>query len=311
MSKTFHFRKDAETWARQTEAKVETGDLPPDVKILQTIILADLVKRYRATITVAKRGASVEQVVLDRFLDHPICLRRLSELRTEDFGRYRDDRLKVVSPTTLKRQFNPIRHMFEVARTDWGVPIRENPLRKLKLNAPDQRRERRLRDGEFVRLIDAAKSRRNPLIEAVIRFAIATGMRRGEILGMRWAHVDRVGRSLIIPKTKNGHSRIIPLTNEALAVLRPDGPPNDLVFPIKAAAFRMAWDRVNAKAGIDDLHFHDLRHEAISTFFENGLSTPEVALISGHKDMRMLFRYSHATRQNILRRLNRLQEVDR
>jgi hypothetical protein len=167
MSETFHFRKDAETWARHTEAKVETGDLPPDVKTLQTIILADLVKRYRDDITDAKRGASVERVVLDRFLDHPICRKRLSELRTEDFARYRDDRLKVVSPTTLKRQLNPIRHLFQVAQTDWGTPIRENPLSSLKLDAPDRRRERRLRAGEFDALINAARSRRNPLVGAV------------------------------------------------------------------------------------------------------------------------------------------------
>jgi len=59
-----------------------------------------------------------ERIVLDRFLDHPICLKRLSELRAEDLARYRDDRLKAVSPTTLKRQLNPIRHLFQVAQTD-------------------------------------------------------------------------------------------------------------------------------------------------------------------------------------------------
>lgn len=304
MSKTFHFRKDAETWARHTEAKVETGDLPPDAKALQTIFLADLVKRYRDCITIAKRGASVERVVLNRFIDHPICLRRLSELRTEDFARYRDDRLRVISPTTLKRQLNPIRHLFEVAHTDWGIPIKENPLRKLKLDAPDQRRERRLRTGELEKILDVARSRRNPLIESIIRFAVATGMRRGEILSMKWADIDRTGRSLVIPKTKNGYSRLIPLTNEALAALPSDGCLDDLVFPIKGAAFRLAWDRLKARAGISDLRFHDLRHEAISLFFEMGLSVPEVALISGHKDMRMLFRYSHATRQNILKQFD-------
>ena len=76
------------------------------------------------------------------------------------------------------------------------------------------------------------------------------------------------------------------------------------MFPITANAFRLAWEKVKLRAGIEDLHFHDLRHEAISSFFEMGLTTPEVALISGHKDMRMLFRYTHATRKSILRRLD-------
>jgi integrase len=84
-----------------------------------------------------------------------------------------------------------------------------------------------------------------------------------------------------------------PLTETALQIL--DGLPinSDRTFPITTNAFRLAWDRVRARAGITDLHFHDLRHEAISRFFERGLNVPEVALISGHRDPRMLFRYTH------------------
>src|SRR5205085_1838362 len=111
-------------------------------------------------------------------------------------------------------------------------------------------------------------------------------------------------RSLLIPETKAGCSRTIPLTSEALSVLRDrakTGKEGKLVFPITSNAFRLSWERLTVKAEIDDLHFHDLRHEAISRFFEMGLSVPEVALISGHKDPRMLFRYAHATRQNILK----------
>ena len=71
------------------------------------------------------------------------------------------------------------------------------------------------------------------------------------------------------------------------------------VFPISANAFRLAWDRLRERAGVTDLHFHDLRHEAISRFFEKGLNVPEVALISGHRDPRMLFRYTHPLREQI------------
>jgi integrase len=105
-------------------------------------------------------------------------------------------------------------------------------------------------------------------------------------------------------KPKNGYSRTIPLPSAALDVLSELDEKEDRIFPMIANAVRLAWERVKLRAGVEDLHFHDLRHEAISSFFEKGLSTPEVALISGHKDMRMLFRYSHATRQNILRHLD-------
>ena len=77
----------------------------------------------------------------------------------------------------------------------------------------------------------------------------------------------------------------------------------NLPYVMSANAVRLAWDRLKKKGNIKDLHFHDLRHEAISRFFEKGLSIPEVALISGHKDVRMLFRYTHLKAEDILRKL--------
>jgi integrase len=75
------------------------------------------------------------------------------------------------------------------------------------------------------------------------------------------------------------------------------------VFPLSPNAVRLAWERVKRRAGIDDLHFHDLRHEAISRFFELGLSIPEVALISGHRDFKMLFRYTHLRPGDVAKKL--------
>lgn len=75
------------------------------------------------------------------------------------------------------------------------------------------------------------------------------------------------------------------------------------MFPLTGNAFRLAWERLRARAGLGDLHYNDLRHEAISRLFERGLSVPEVALISGHRDARMLFRYTHVQREQTLRKL--------
>ena len=121
----------------------------------------------------------------------------------------------------------------------------------------------------------------------IIEIAIETGMRRGEILNIKKEHIK--ADTLLIPITKNGHQRTIPLTERAKYILNK----SKLPFPMSANAVRLAWERLKNKANIKDLHFHDLRHEAISRFFEKGLSIPEVALISGHKDVRMLFRYTH------------------
>lgn len=162
MSKSFTLRRDALEWARHAEREADRHELPSDPKALQRVKLGDLVRRYRDTVSPRKKTAATETIVLNAFLSRQICSKRLSELRTEDFAVYRDQRLQVIKPTSLKRELTPIRHLFEVARDEWGLPLKENPLDKLKLEAPDQRRERRLRGDEFSRLIEAANSRRNP-----------------------------------------------------------------------------------------------------------------------------------------------------
>lgn len=308
LSRSFRSKKDAEAWARHREVQADRHDLPTtnDPRVLERVTLGDLVKRYRDTVTPRKRGGDVERIVLNAFLRNPLCSKSLSQIGAEDFAAYRDTRLRRIKPNTLRRQLAPLRNLFEVAREEWGLPIKENPLAKVALRLSEGRRERRLRDREWERLVRAAQSRQNPFVLPMMRLALATGMRRGEILNMRWAHLDRKNRCLLIPNSKNGHARTIPLTNEALAVLDKLGEPEQAsfrVFPISPNAFRLAWERVRTAAEVKDFRFHDLRHEAISRFFEAGLNVPEVALISGHRDPRLLFRYTHPLRQSIAAKL--------
>jgi integrase len=304
LSRSFHVRKDAEAWARQMEVQADRGDLPAHPAALRSITLGQLIERYRDTVSPRKRTHKAERLVLNAFLRHSICRRPVSDVTTAHFAAYRNERLKEIKPASVKRALVPVHNLFEVARNEWGLPIRENPLSKLKLGGTDQRRERRLRAGEQDCLLAAARVCRNFLIETIIALALETAMRRGEILAVCAEHIDLDRRTLLIPESKNGRARTIPLSIPATELLskhlRTDGRP----FPITANAFRLAWERVKRRAGIDDLHFHDLRHEAISRFFEKGLSVPEVALISGHRDLRMLLRYTHPMSEGILKKLD-------
>lgn len=106
-------------------------------------------------------------------------------------------------------------------------------------------------------------------------------MRRGELLSVHWQDVDFKRKTLHIRQTKNGHSRTIPLTPRAVAPLKGMAGETGKVIPWSANALRLAWERLRVRAGINDLRFHDLRHEAISRFFELGLTVPEVASIRG------------------------------
>jgi integrase len=173
-----------------------------------------------------------------------------------------------------------------------------------KAKAP-RPRDRRLEPGELERLLSAC-SNPNPWFRPVIIFAIETGMRRGEILPLCWEHVHLGKRYAHLPDTKNGDSRDVPLSPMALELL--EGLPRNIrsdqvVFPLHFEALKSAWGRVCSRAGISDLRFHDLRHEATSRFFEKGLNVMELAAITGHKDLRMLQRYTHLRAEDLALKL--------
>jgi len=188
-------------------------------------------------------------------------------------------------------------------------PICKKP--RFKLKVIDNKRQRRLRKGELDRLLEAGKKTRNPLIVPIIMFALETAMRRGEILALRVRDVDLERHSATVRESKNGYSRTIPLSSAAVTLLtdaiacmgNDEKAKNGRLFPITPIALRLAWDRLTRRAEIEDLNFHDLRHEAISRLFELGLTVPEVASISGHRDMRMLFRHAHANHASIRAKL--------
>jgi len=118
-------------------------------------------------------------------------------------------------------------------------------------------------------------------------------MRRSELLAIKWTDVCLKTGFAKLHDTKNGESRTVPLTARARCILDALDKNTDYVFPISATCLHQAFKRITRKTGIQNLRFHDLRHEAVSRFFEMGMSVPEVALISGHKDMTQLFRYTH------------------
>ena len=169
LTKTFTFKKDAEQWARHIEVKAERRDLPPDIGELAKITLADLVTRYRDEVTPGKKGVEMETIVLNAFLRHPVCKKKLSDLTTADLAKYRDERLQDIKPNSLKRQLNPIQNMFNVARKEWGIPIPVNLISALGFKAGDDQRERRVSDEEWDALLRAVDATRNPFIEPLIR----------------------------------------------------------------------------------------------------------------------------------------------
>jgi integrase len=143
-------------------------------------------------------------------------------------------------------------------------------------------------------------------LRPLIEFATETAMRRSELLRLRWSDINYDSSLAKLEVTKNGEGRDIPLSPRALHILASLPRDGERIFPITDNSVRLAWSRLVKRAALADYHFHDLRHEAISRFFEQGLSIPEVALISGHKTPSMLFRYTHLKAVAIVDKLHKL-----
>ena len=295
-TRSFLHKADAERWARQMETEADRTDLPPDRKQLKSITVADLLQRYVDEVLPKKRHSTqrVEAEMLHRLKRADFARYSLAYATPAIFAAYRDQRLKEVKPASLHRELGLVQHAFETARREWDVPLQSNPVQGLKLPPLNNRRERRISDEELRRLFDACKACRNKRIEPLLRLALETGMRRSELVNVRQEHIDLQQRTLHIPKTKNGHARTVPLSGEAIRVFCDLTPAEDgRLFPMTTNAVRLAWEDLRRRAGVEGVRLHDLRHEAVSRFFERGLSVPEVALISGHLDYRMLQRYTH------------------
>ena len=229
----------------------------------------------------------------------------LADLTPKVFADYRAARLATVKSGTVHRELGLIRHALEVARREWDIDLPNNPLDRVQRPKLANARDRRLNDGEYERLRVALQRTRNPLVAPIVEFAIQTAMRRGEILALQWEQVNWQQRTAYVADSKTGVPRTIPLLDGAIAVLKklPPRPARGSVFPLSMEALKQAWERARNRAALGDLHFHDLRHEAISRLCEMGLTLPEVALISGHKDPRMLFRYVNLRPADLARKL--------
>jgi len=300
LTSTFITRSDARRWARDTEARIELA--PAGTRSPTTTTLANLICRYRDEVTPLKRGHPQETRRLNRLLRDPVAGVRVTKLSPALFSSFRDRRLPD-GPRACAYDLILLRSILRRAREEWSLPLFINPLAGVRLPKPSRPRSRRLTTEEMQRLIAALIRSKTWYLRLLVLLALETGMRRGELLQAKWTDLDPLRRLLVIRETKNGDDRTIPLSSAALAVLNTLARVNERVFPITDVAVRQSWDRVVRRASLTDFRFHDLRHEAISRFFEKGLSVPEVALISGHRDYRMLARYTHLRPEEIARRL--------
>jgi integrase len=299
ISKSFSKKADADIWARITESEMDRGVFI-DRSEAERTTLSEILTRYLREVSIHKLGFKPEQSRINGLLNHPFSSRFLATLKSSDFATYREDRLRLVTGTTVNKELNLIAKIIDTARRDWSINM-DNPVRVIRRPKNNQPRDRRLKEGELELILDTTKSEQ---LSHIILFAIETAMRRGEICKAQWSHLDLSKRILKIPQTKTGVPRTIPLSSKAIEVLLAlPNESNSYIFNIQPDSITQAFERACLRANIIDLNYHDLRHESVSRLFELGLSLPEVAAISGHKTWAMLKRYTHLKAEDLAKKL--------
>ena len=316
LSATRATKAEALAWAIAQEAEILAGTRG---EIIPRTV-ADALDTYATKVSPTKRGQRWELVRLAKMagtgkegsLALPFRGMLCQDVRASDIASWRDLALgSGLAPASVRREMVLLRSVFERARREWGW-LASNPMQGVHYPAHAPARTRRISDDELERLLLACGWGDGELAElatqrvgVAVMWAIETGMRAGEIVGLRGRDIDVAGRVAHLPKTKNGAAREVPLSKAALALLPclPAGEPDDQAFGLSSATLDALFRRARIKAGIAGLHFHDTRHEAI-TRLARKLAVLDLARMIGHRDLKNLMVYYNATPAEIAARLD-------
>jgi integrase len=271
---------------------------------MQPPTLSQALDLYLSTVTPYKKGWKQEARRIRAWQKNPLSERPLHALRGVDFARWRTARIEAgASCSTARLDLAIVSNLYTVAAQDWGYERLKNPVKAISKGRGSRPRERRLRQGEEARLLSWAEVM-CPSMKTLILLALETCMRRSEICGLLWQNVNLERRTLLLPDTKNGEPRTVPLTTKACALLDAMPRNGSRVFTHNTNWVSRRFHALCKAAGITDLRFHDLRHEAISRLFELDIfNVVEIARITGHKTVSQLNRYTHLSAATLAARL--------
>lgn len=305
VSKSFLSKQDAERWARQIESEIDRGTYT-NTSLAERTLFKDIIERYIQEVTLQTRSMKEDRYRLGAMMRHWIGGLTMIQLTPAKVAQYRDERLKIVSAGAVIRELAYISSIVNHSRREWGINM-TNPVPFVKKPPSPQGRNRTLSNDELERLLKACTPRvknGNIWVLPIVKFALASAMRRGEILGLHWHEVDFQKRTAHIPLTKNGLPRTVPLSSEAIEILNSlPRSINGKVFPINGPNLSVIFDKARGIAKLDDFHFHDLRHMAITRIAEKLPNLLELAAVSGHRSLSMLKRYYHPDAELLAKKL--------
>tara|TARA_R100000426_G_scaffold70956_1_gene49316 strand:- start:22 stop:1017 length:996 start_codon:yes stop_codon:yes gene_type:complete len=306
--KTFNQKSDAIKWGRSVELQLDQSRYRDTSNASKTTLLSVMERHLKERLRVV-REPNKEQSRFNVIKKHDIVKRSLSSLSPQIFARYRDERIDDgLSNSTICRELSFMSIAIKKAIRFYNCWLPEHPIPndiKPKENPP---RNRRLEEGEFDKLMEHCKTKRNSYWCSMIEFAIETAMRLNEQLTLKWDQVDlkKMMITILAEHSKTGVERKIPLTPRAIEILNEI--PRHIkgrVFPVSLNNFQRAWRSITRNAEIKNLHWHDLRREACSRLMERGLSISEVQMFTGHKTLSLMLQtYSQHNPSVVAKKLN-------
>lgn len=279
----------------------------------EQVTLREALIMYRERVSVFKKGHDQERHRINLYCRRPLADKRIRQITSVDIAQFRDERLMEINPrtgnrigpATVRLDLSLLANVFTIGKIEWGI-CDDNPVANVRKPKVPPGRARRLSAREERLILRSCTQRGAKELQAIIQLALETAMRQGELLSMRWEHVNLKGRIVHLPETKNGSKRDVPLTMDARDIIAAQGvKASGRVWAYSNAGLKSSWKWTINKLGIQDLHFHDLRHEAISRLVERGVfDLMEVASISGHKSLSMLKRYTHLRTTRLIKKLD-------
>ena len=276
------------------------------VKEASDISTADLLARYKRHQKSRLRSTTFER--LDGILDtlKASLPERAKDITRKTVADYISSRSEDVSAGTIQKEIAVVKHSLRLA-VEWEL-LNNNPAQGARLPKLPQGRTRYLSPTELKSVLETAPE----WMRAPIALAAFTGMRRGELLSLRWADVDLEGHRIYLRETKNGSLRVLPLNSLAVRVLEslPRGLPGDLVLVgVDGQRLSVYTRRLFERLGIADASFHSLRHTAASWLVMQGADLYAVGQVLGHRTPRMTQRYAHLSSQYMAGAVGKLDSV--
>jgi integrase len=294
-AKSFTVRLDAERWAREQDIYFDRQETPHPDQTDGVKHLDDLLVRYKTEVTPQKRGAKAEGYRIEVLRRHRIAKMHPSEIRPSTIAQYRDERLQLVANNTVKNEINLLSAVFEHARTEWDVGS-TNPTKGLKRPKDNSARKKIPTQAQLNALLASTESSRSPDLHHLVVLALETAARLGELIQIRVEDIDLAQRYIRLLNTKNGHSRLLPLSSTAVEVITQrlnTQRSSERLFGCSADAIKHSFKDAARRAAVAWMSFHTLRHLAVTRLLESGLGISQVAQISGHRTLNVIARYAH------------------